>query len=63
MRGCGDAGMRYETASGGRSFPRPFLILSSPHLLIPALQCPVLSTVAPPKFSVVTFFPFSSERT
>ena len=26
-------------------------------------QCPVRSTVAPEKFSVVTFFPFSSERT
>ena len=26
-------------------------------------QCPVRSTVAPEKFSVVTFFPCSSERT
>jgi len=37
MRGWGDEGMRNSTASGGRSFPRPFvfphpLISASPHL-------------------------------
>ena len=34
-----------ETASGGRSFPRPFRIPASPHSRITAFQAPWIDTV------------------
>ena len=39
------------------------LISNSPNNAVDQIQCPVRSTVAPAKFSVVTSFPFDSERT